>query len=414
VLRYLVRVTIDTAIDDERRLEYNELEIMINEMFPNSLIQIFPLADKVIVRGQARDTEEAVQISSVLRAQGMGGGGAGFGGAGGAGASIVQGPVTTPFPGRSRIPQSNLVNLIRVPGEQQIMLKVRIAQLNRTAVRNLGIDWSVAGSNFMVSSMFGNGGSLTALLDNNDVQLIVQATSSNTYTKVLAEPNLITLNGQTATFISGGQFAIPTAVGIGGIGAAGTSFQGYGTQLLFTPTIMDKDRIRLQIVPTYSQIDKTNAVNGIPGLTTRSASTTVDMREGQWLAIAGLLEDDQSGSSVRFAGLGSIPVLGVFFRNNSVNRQETELLILISPELVHPLEAEQLPLLLPGMDVTEPNEFAFYWKGQIEGDEGCNFRSTVVYTHWVKVREAIHEAKREARYLQCEQYYVIGPHGFSE
>ena len=97
------------------------------------------------------------------------------------------------------------------------MLKVRIPSCNRAAVRNLGIDWSVAGSNFMVSQMFGNGGSLTALLDNNDVRLIVQATSSNNYAKVLAEPNLITLNGQTATFISGGQFAIPTAVGIGGI-----------------------------------------------------------------------------------------------------------------------------------------------------------------------------------------------------
>jgi pilus assembly protein CpaC len=294
------------------------------------------------------------------------------------------------------------------------MLKVRIAQLNRTAVRNMGIDWSVAGNNFMVSQMFGNGGSLTALLDNNDVKLIVQATSSNNYAKVLAEPNLITLNGQTATFISGGQFAIPTAVGIGGIGAAGTSFQGYGTQLLFTPTIMDKDRIRLQIVPTYSQLDRTNSVNGIPGLTTRSASTTVDMREGQWLAIAGLLEDDQTGSSERFALLGSIPVLGVFFRNNTVNRQETELLILVSPELVHPLEQEQLPLLIPGMEVTEPNEFAFYWKGQIEGDQGCDFRSTVVYNQWIKVRQAVREAKRDAHYMRCEQYYVVGPHGFSE
>ena len=105
-----------------------------------------------------------------------------------------------------------------------------------------------------------------------------------------------------------------------------------------------------------------------------------------------MLEDDQTGSSQRFALLGSIPVLGVFFRNNSVNRQETELLILVSPEMVHPLEQEQLPLLIPGMEVTEPNEFAFYWKGQIEGDEGCNFRSTVVYNQWVKVREAVREA----------------------
>lgn len=413
VIRYLVRVTIDSAVEDERRLEYGELENMINEMFPNSLVQIFPVADKVVVRGQARDTEEAAQIMSIIRAQsqGMGGGGMGF--ITGA-VSIVQGAAATPFPGASRLPTSNVVNLLQVPGEHQVLLKVRVAELSRTAARKLGIDWQVATSNFTLSSIFGNGGTITALLDNRDVQLFIQATASNGYSKVLAEPNLITLNGQTATFIAGGQFAVPTAVGLGGIGAASTQFQGFGTQLLFTPTIIDKDRIRLQVVPTFSTLNTANTVNGIPGLNTRSVNTVVHMREGQWLAIAGLLQDQQSGTSERVPGLGALPGVGVFFRNNAVNRDETELIILVSPELVHPLEAEQVPLLVPGLQVTEPTNLAFYWRGQIEGDPGVNFRSTVALNQWQQIRRAVRAAKQEPRYQQCEQYYVTGPHGFSE
>ena len=102
------------------------------------------------------------------------------------------------------------------------------------------------------------------------------------------------------------------------------------------------------------------------------------MREGQWLAIAGLLQDQQEGSKSRIPFLGDIPVVGTLFSNHQVTREETELLILVSPQLVHPMESDQAPRLLPGMEVTEPNQWQFYGLGNIEGRPGCAFRSTVL------------------------------------
>src|SRR4029079_284863 len=202
-------------------------------------------------------------------------------------------------------------------------------------------------------------GNVVTLLSGGDVSLLLQAVSSNSYSKVLAEPNLVPLSGRTASFIAGGQFAVPTAVGIGGVQAATTFFQGFGTQLIFTPSVIDKDRIRLSVAPTVSSLNQSNAVNGIPGLNTRSTYTTVEIREGQWLAIAGLIQDAQTGSNARLPILGEIPVLNLLFSNKSIKRDETELIILVGPELVHPMEGEQVPLLLPGMEVTEPTNLNF-------------------------------------------------------
>jgi pilus assembly protein CpaC len=272
----------------------------------------------------------------------------------------------------------------------------------------------VAKDNFLLSSTFGGGGNISALLDNKDVNLLIQALATNTYSKLLAEPNLVTLSGQTASFIAGGQFPVPTTVGVSGVQAATTFFQGFGTQLLFTPTVLDKDKIRLQVAPTFSELNTGNSVNGIPGLNTRSVRTTVDMREGQWLAIAGLVQDQQEGKKTRVPFLGDVPVVGQLFANSNVERDETELLILVSPQLVHPMEPEQAPALLPGMDTTDPSQCDFYLLGRIEGDPNCQHRSTV----WQKYQNALHKARREAKtdtqYRKNEGYYINTPHGYSE
>ena len=286
VLRYLIKVIHDEGVDDRRKLEYAELQNMVNEMFPNSAIQLVLIADKLIVRGQARDSQEATQIMSVLRGQaGMGGGG--FGGLGGLGGANVfnQGNVATVHPGTSNLPASGLINLLDIPGEQQVMLKVRVAELTRTALRQMAADFSITKKNFSLSSILGASGNISGVFDGGDIQLFLDALNSNSYSKILAEPNLTTLSGQSASFIAGGQFAVPTAVGIGGVQAATTFFQGFGTQLIFTPSVIDKDRIRLSVAPTVSSLNTANSVNGIPGLNTRSTYTTVEIREGQWLAI---------------------------------------------------------------------------------------------------------------------------------
>jgi pilus assembly protein CpaC len=403
-----VRVTAPTEIDNRRKREYGELEEKINELFPNSSIELVIVADKLLVRGQARDSEEATDIIALVRRQ------ANNSNFGVNSVGISQGPAADPLPGTAPLPTTNVISMLKVPGEQQVMLKVRVAEISRTAMRELGLDFSVTKKSFSFASTLGNAGNLVALLDNKDVSLMLSALSSNSYSKVLAEPNLVTLSGRPASFIAGGQFAVPTAVGVSGVQAATTFFQGFGTQVRFIPTVIDKDRIRLRVAPTFSTLNTANSVNGIPGLNTRSVYTTVDMREGQWLAIAGLIQDQQQGSKVRVPFLGDIPIGSAVFGKNSVQRDETELLILVSPQLVHPLEPDAAPQVLPGMEVTEPNNKDFFLGGNIEGRQNCDHRSTVWPAEQAAVRRAVSQSKRESRYRPTQQYYVPTPHGFSE
>jgi pilus assembly protein CpaC len=413
VLRYLVRVKTNTAVDDRAEVEYGILQDKINELFPNSQIQLIPVADKLIVRGQARDSEEATQILAVLGAQQTNQGGYALG----PGSFVNLGTAARPTLGADDLPASNLISLLDVPGEQQVMLKVRVAELSRSALRNMGARWNLTTGDLNLSQNLSTAGAINAVLTTNDLVLALQATKSNSYSKIIAEPNLITLNGRPATFVAGGQFAVPTVVGVEGAAAATTFFQSFGTQLFFTPTIIDKDRIRLQVTPTISSINTSNSVNGIPGLNTRTVNTTVDLREGQWLALAGLLEDRQSGSKARVPLAGDIPVLDTIFSRKEMDRSETELIILVSPELVSPLEAEEVPLILPGMEVTEPGDWTFFLFGRYEGNPNCHHRSTVfpIYQDAVlRARmQALHEAKQNRHYQKCEQFYVHGDHGFS-
>lgn len=414
VLRYLVKVAANTEEQRRAEIEYGKLEARLNELFPNSIVQLIPVADKLIVRGQARDAQEAAQIIAVL-------GGQSVDQAGNLNLGANLGTAAV-LPGAEDLRTTSIIDLLQVPGEQQVMLKVRIAELQRTAARNLGFDFSVSGNEYDVAHIIGAGaGNLTAILDGGDVELFLQATSSNGMAKILAEPTLVTISGKSANFIAGGEFAVPTAVGVGGIGAVSTTFRGFGTQLAFTPTVLDKDKIRLQVAPSFSSINSNNTVDGIPGLDIRGVTTTVDLREGQWLAVAGLIQDEQAGSRVRLPGIGDIPLIGAAFGRQTTTREETELVVLVSPELVHPMEVEQLPLFLPGTDVTDPTNKEFFWHQQIEGRPGYDYRSTV----WPAMRHQIHhenheilKAQRHARkasrhYHECEDYYISGPQGFS-
>lgn len=409
ILRYRVKVGRDTSVDRRRQLEYREFEAMINEMFPNSSVELVVVADKLIVKGQARDAEEAANIMNMLRKNSVNLGQLGAS----ANLAVQQGPASDLSTGSDPLPATNVISLLRVPGEQQVVLKVRVAELSRTALRELGLDFAVAKQNFLFSSTLGNAGNLFALLDGGEVELMLRALSTNSYSKVLAEPNLVTLSGRTASFIAGGQFAVPTIVGVNGAQGTSTQFQGFGTQLRFTPTVLDKDRIRLQVAPTFSSLNTDNSVNGIPGLNTRSVFTTVDMREGQWLAIAGLVLDQQSGSRQRVPFVGDLPGGHVIFGKNEVKRDETELLILVSPQLVHPLDADCAPPLLPGMEVKEPTNAGFYLHGLTEGRPDLDHRSTVLPAQRTTVRTSVKQAQHQTK-PATQKYYLTSPHGLSE
>lgn len=408
MLRYLVRVSPDESVEDSRKIEYSDLERKINELYPNSIVQLIPIADKLIVRGQARDAEEAVAIMAVVRSEAESGNNL-------TATAIVEGTAAEPYPGVSTLPLSKVVDLLHVPGEMQVMLKVRVAEISRTALRRMGADLDVNWGDFSFTSTLGLGGAISAVLDTEDVRLTLEAIASNSYAKILAEPNLVTLSGHPARFIAGGEFAVPVVVGVEGAAAATTNFRGFGTQLVFLPTVLDKDRIRLQVAPSFSSINRENEVDGIPGLDTRAVSTTVDLREGQWLAIAGLIQDQQEGSKERLPFVGDVPYLDSIFSRKRVQREESELLVLVSPELVHPLEAEEMPLILPGMEVTEPTNCQFFLAGRYEGRKDCDHRSTVSPVLFREMLDARHDARKlHTRYQKCERHYVIGEHGFSQ
>ena len=421
ILSFLVKVEYDRGIDEERRLEYHELEISVNELFPNSKVRLFPVADKLIVKGQARDSEEASRIMSILRGgsgqAGAGGGFGGFGGGGGGfggfGSVTSQGLATVPFPGASNLPPASVINMLTVPGEQQVLLKVRIAELSRSSLRSLGVDFDAELGGFSFRSFLTGGlGNLfvSGTFEDDSFNLILNALESHGVAKLLAQPNLVTLSGQTATFIAGGQFAVPTVVGVGGAQAATTQFHGFGTQINFTPTVMDKDRIRLQVSPSFSSINSENAVNGIPGLDTRAVSTTVDLREGQVLAIAGLIESSQTGSRVRVPILGRIPLIGWLANDKEVTSSETELVVIVTPELVSPMDPCDVPVLMPGMELTEPSDHDFYCRNRIEGRPDVHHRNAV----WPNYRDQLLNPK--LYFIDCQQsqgYFLQGPQGLS-
>ena len=414
VLRYLVRVASDELAQDQLELEYGRLQDRINELFPNSFVQLIPVADKIIVRGQARDSEEAAQILAIVSNQlaNQQGGNLWYFNAVGAGDAA-------PAIAGQDLPSTKVINLLDVPGEKQVMLKVRIAEVSRTALRRFGNRINVTSGDFSFNTLLGlTDAAGSVVLNTEDVFLALDALSSQGYAKILAEPTLVALNGRPASFIAGGEFAVPTVVGVQGVGAATTTFRGFGTQLTFIPTIIDKDRVRLQVIPSFSTLNDDNTVDGIPGLDTRAVFTTVELREGQWLAIAGLIKDQQEGNRVGLPFVESIPVLNALFTRKSVQRDETELIVLVSPELVHPLEPEDVSLLLPGADLTEPDDWTFYVHGWIEGDPNCQYRSTV----WPRQQQAYHKAKHQAlidakhvpTYQVMESHYVQGPCGFSD
>ena len=383
-LTYLVKVEPDTEEIRKIEQQYMVLEQMIAEMFPNSKIRLTVAANKLIVRGQARDSEEALQIISLIRSQQQGLNGRGLGGGNGSlNEGVAAAVLTDAAQGSGNRANLQIINMLRVPGVQQVALRVKIAELNRTAARNYGIDISgninvtanTKGSQLFLSSLLNSTKGATVPIlgqfDGDDIKIGLNYLQEQGVVKLLAEPTLVTISGRPATFVAGGEFAVPTAVGVAGLSAVSTDFRAFGSIISFLPTIVDKDRIRLQVSPEFSQVNASLSVNNIPGLRTRTANTTVEMREGQTLAIAGLLEENMTGNST-----GNLPFLARLFGKRSMTRSETELIILVTPELVHPMEPEEVPPL-PGFDVTEPTNGEFYLHGSLEGNPTREYRSTV-------------------------------------
>jgi pilus assembly protein CpaC len=398
-----------------RDLEIRKLEQQISRLFPNSFIRLIPVADKIIVKGQARDAEEASQILSFLRRGGQGGSQGNLQGSTGLGTGTADATLANmdEINLDSVTNAMTIINLIRVPGEHQVMLKVRIAELKRSAARSLGADFDAEIGDFIFGAGTGVAGNaiVSGTFGEDKFRVTLQALEQRKVAKILAEPTLVTISGKPATFISGGEFAVPTVVGVDGVGAATTTFRGYGTMLTFTPTVLDKDRIRLQVNPQFSTLNTATKVNGIFGLDTRSASTTVELREGQVLAIAGLTQQQQSGETSRLPGFGDIPLLGSLGSSRTSNSDEVELVVIISPEIVHAIDASEVPQLLPGLNMTEPTDVDFFLRNRIEGRPGHHHRATV----WPNYRDQLlHPNLYFNSYENSARYFSTGKVGFSQ
>lgn len=407
---YLVRVVPDPEVSQRREKQYQMFEDIINELFPDSKIRLIPVSDKLLVRGEAKDTEEAAQIMSIIRENwgygraGAGGFGAGGFGYGGFAGGLVEGVAADPLVGQeeaARISGTQVINMLRIPGVQQVALKVKIAELDRSAARRFGVDLDMrfADSNVILQSMIaaasGGAANVIGSFDARQINFGVHFLQQEGVIRLLSEPTLVTMSGRPASFVAGGEFAVPTTVGVAGAAAVTTDFRSFGAIITFLPIVIDKDRIRLQVSPEFSKINGDLKVNNIPGLNTRAVTTTVEMREGQTLAIAGLLEDNMTGKLS-----GNVPFLWRLFGLRTLERTESELIILVTPELVHAMEPEEVPPL-PGFDVTEPNDFQFFAKGWLEGRPTEEFRSTV----WPRLKQ---------RYRADGPAMISGPFGHGQ
>ena len=261
-------------------------------------------------------------------------------------------------------------NLMLVGGSQQVMLQVRFAEMSRTIRQELGIDLGI--SNAGGASSFGAStsppnGSLnlsTTLGGNVSLNIMLEALETEGLVRTLAEPNLTALSGQTADFLAGGEFPVPTRDEDGQVTV---QFQPFGIELEFTPTVVADDIINLALETTVSSIDAEIPGNasGVPGLRTREASTTVELRDGESFAIAGLLQDDFRDSVGRVPWLGDLPILGVLFRSASYQREQSELVIIVTAHLVQPVRGEALAL--PTDRVTIPTERELFLQGRTAG-----------------------------------------------
>jgi pilus assembly protein CpaC len=295
-----------------------------------------------------------------------------------------------------------VINSVSVDQPQQVMLEVRFVEASRQAGRELGMQWNITPRSGHAQRFLTNMGNNTttlpvtsgtsgSILDTAaagvigsttapfgyiaanlvakglNIDVMVNALEERGLARKLAEPNLVALSGDTASFLAGGEFPIPVSSNLGQISV---EYKRYGVSLAFTPTVLSSGVINMKIEPEVSQIDSANKVAianniSVPALTVRRASTTVELRDGQSFVLAGLLQNDSVTMQNQFPWLGDVPVLGALFSSKSYQKNETDLVIIVTPRLVRP--ARPGDLLATPLDNTLPaNDVDFFVNGKPE------------------------------------------------
>jgi pilus assembly protein CpaC len=423
-ISWLVNVTEDPQAGRRYEELLSDLERDVNRAFPNSAVTLTYVGSQVVVRGQAKDVEEATQILRIVSASLPN-------------EDIVEklpvnlnevgfftvptqrvedaGSLTGAFNGdtasgvnQGRI-NNRIVNLLEIAGVHQIMLKVTVAEVNRSASRAIGanLEFGSAGDAArFFTSLGAPAGGASFVVNRGDFDLAIRALKEMNLARSLAEPTLTTLNGQPANFNVGGSFPVPVVTGQTAAGLQGVEFQQYGVQLNFVPIVTDHDRIRLTLQANVSTRDESAGTqfgeSDVPGLNSRTFQNTVELREGETIAVAGLIQTNVGSRSRRMPFLGDLPFVRRLFSNDGTSYDEQELIVLVTPYLVNPVDTKATPIALPGSDYYEPDDVEFFLKGSLTGHLDEDYRSPV--------RTDIHKMKA---FRRCEQKMIIGQPGHS-
>lgn len=347
------------------------LEASLKRLFPRSSLSVFPSANVYVITGVIEKAEHIDRMHRYLEAMGV-----------------------------------NYVDMTDLAGDQQVQIDVRVVEASRAAVKAFGINALRTGQDFFGASTIGpdGGGPLNPInigvpdtssagpnipfgfigdtsaspaatilagFPRADLELFIQALAENQYLRILAEPTLVALSGEEASFLAGGEFPIPVVQNSSGGGSSITiEYKEFGVSLSFVPTVLGEGKIRLHIAPEVSSLSTLGSVEiegfRIPSVLTRRAETTLVLHSGQTFAMAGLLSQDTTARASRVPLLGNLPILGSMFRSVRYENGETELLILVTASLVEPLsDASDRPL--PGSAHVPPTDAEFYGQGRIEG-----------------------------------------------
>lgn len=315
------------------RTNLSLIDSQIRALFPKEDIRLSQANGSVVISGTVSDPRLATQADAVVQAAGF-----------------------------------KTVNMLESPVKdlRQVQLQVRVAEVNRTRMRELGTSYGYQGSQGVGGYLNSGGGpsslgkvdggvlsgtlasSLNLFVMGGNTLSFIRAMQQSGALRALAEPNLIAMDGQQASFLAGGEYPVPIVQG-GGTGSSTVSivFKEYGVRLNFKPTIIDEDHIRLELEPEVSTLDFANGVKFdgfiVPGLRTRRAHTGVELRDGQSFALAGLLDNNETKTLSKVPGLGDIPILGNLFRSTSFQKNESELMFIVTAQMVKPVSRDDLP-----------------------------------------------------------------------
>ena len=348
-------------LDVNIRYDLRPLRSALKRNFPNTLVEVDSLLGEVVLTGAASGPGEATEIRNLVRRYL-------YSAMLGAGDDVD-------------ISTVDFVDRLATDSDDQILLKVRVAEMRRSVVRQFGVDWSLAsnvaagaftgglpGAVSTIDSLTAGAGGLSAniagSIGNTDFGTLVQALERHSVMRTLAEPTLTAVSGETASFLAGGQFPFPVSVEDGEIGY---DFRDFGVALEFTPVVVGDGRISLQIATEVSELTNEGALETgsitIPGISVRRANTTVELPSGGTMSIAGMLLQRDSAGQAGLPGLKNVPVVGQLFASNDYQKDETELVILVTPYVVKP--GQERDFRLPTDGFAPASDIDFFLLGRL-------------------------------------------------